>query len=110
MTWRSCIEPGCGEVSDETRCLLHRGEVTRKGNTTQRGYDQRWRRLSERARKAQPWCSDCGSRYDLTGDHSVRAWMRYDAGLVIRLKDVDVVCRSCNGKRGRARAASDPGG
>lgn len=59
--------------------------------------------MSKRARRLQPWCSDCGSVEDLTTDHSVAAWERKDAGKAIRLEDVDVVCRSCNSRRGRAR-------
>lgn len=67
------------------------------------GYDWRWRKLSKRARALQPFCSDCGSPYDLTADHSPRAWQRWEAGLTIRLEDIDVVCRRCNTDRGPAR-------
>jgi 5-methylcytosine-specific restriction enzyme A len=74
-----------------------------------RGYDWSWRKLSRRARKLQPFCSDCGSPYDLTTDHSEQAWQRHERGLPIRLVDVDVVCRPCNVDRGPARGtdASD---
>lgn len=103
--------PDCTPARDD------RAKNMRRGNRHQQGYDNTWQRLSKRARAAQPWCSDCGAEDDLTTDHSTEAWQRRDAGLVIRLQDVDVVCRRCNGERGAARGdkASDqwrtaPGG
>lgn len=75
-----------------------------KTHAAARGYDAAWRRLSERARKLQPFCTDCGTTEDLTADHTPEAWERKRAGKPIRLRDVDVVCRSCNSKRGEAKA------
>lgn len=75
------------------------------GTTSQRGYDTAWRKLSERARALQPWCSDCGRRDDLTTDHTPEAWARRAAGRVLRLRDVEVVCRWCNSERGAARGS-----
>jgi hypothetical protein len=51
----------------------------------------------------QPFCSDCGATSDLTTDHTPEAWLRAAAGKVIRLQDIDVVCRRCNTDRGAAR-------
>lgn len=76
---------------------------SRRGTRRSRGYDQAWERLSKRARRLQPWCSDCGREDDLTTDHSPQAWERRERGLTIRLEDVDVVCSTCNGERGAAR-------
>lgn len=73
------------------------------------GYDTAWDLLSKRARRLQPWCSDCGATAKLACDHSPEAWRRHDAGLPIRLVDVDVVCARCNNRRGAARG-SDQGG
>lgn len=67
------------------------------------GYGAVWDRLSKRARKLQPFCSDCGRTDDLTADHSPEAWARQQAGKAIRLEDIDVVCRRCNSERGPAR-------
>lgn len=80
-----------------------------RGSRHERGYGYRWEKLSKRARQLQPFCSDCGTSKDLTADHSIEAWRRHDAGLPIRLKDIDVVCRQCNTDRGAARGdnASD---
>lgn len=75
----------------------------RRGTARQRGYDAAWDRLSKRARRLQPFCSDCGREDHLTTDHSPEAWARREAGKPVRLEDVDVVCVWCNGDRGAAR-------
>lgn len=77
-------------------------------SSTRRGYGTAWRKLSERARRMQPWCSHCGSHDDLTADHTPQAWERHEAGKPIRLQDIDVLCRSCNSEKGRARPQSKP--
>ena len=105
MTWRACVE--CGEPSPESRCPAHRLAEPVKRATTARGYDGAWKKLSERARRLQPFCSDCGTTEDLTVDHLPIAWERKAAGKPIRLQDVDVVCRSDNAKRGMARPTGD---
>ena len=74
-----------------------------RGSRHKRGYGYRWDKLSKRARELQPFCSDCGKTTDLTADHSMEAWRRHDAGLPIRLQDIDVVCAQCNTDRGAAR-------
>jgi len=101
---RPCID--CGEATDGTRCPdCTVAEQTRtdrhRGTPTERGYDARWYRLSARARRAQPFCADCGATEDLTGDHK-----RWPART---LDDVDVVCRSCNSARGPSRSVANRG-
>lgn len=98
---KPCIT--CGEPTDGTRCPACRPTTTHTLSASRRGYDAAWQRLSRQARRLQPFCSDCGATEDLTTDHSREAWERKASGLAIRLDDVDVVCRSCNGRRGRAR-------
>ncbi len=66
-----------------------------KPSSVRRGYDQNWRRLSKQARREHPFCMDCGSPEDLTADH-----LRWPART---LADVEVVCRSCNSRRGALR-------
>ena len=73
------------------------------GPRRKRGYDWAWRKLSEKARRLQPFCTDCGTTRNLTVDHTPEAWRRRDAGKPIRLQDVDVVCDVCNALRGAAR-------
>ena len=114
---RPCVE--CGEPAEDTRCAEHtvsHRAVTRTPESRpsrRAGYTTAWDRLSKRARRLQPFCSDCGTRDDLTADHSPEAWRRHDAGKPVRLCDIDVVCRRCNSRRGPARpsaARSDPRG
>jgi len=107
--------PVCGDVFDRYdrigACIncqpARRGNTARPtGKTAARGYDHHWRKLSERARRLQQFCDDCGSTADLTADHSPEAWARRSAGRVIRLADIAVVCRRCNSERGAARGSS----
>ena len=109
VTLRPGIE--CGEPNEAERCQAHKlnspGGV--KAAAYERGYDHAWRKLSERARALQPFCSDCGSTEDLQTDHSPQAWARKAAGKAIRIKDVDVVCGPCNRRRGSARPRSESG-
>lgn len=90
MTLRPCVV--CGEPATGTRCSEHRGYGS-----------YAWTRLSKRARRLQPWCSDCGSTEDLQCDHSPQAWERAAQRKPLRLKDIDVVCGACNRARGSAR-------
>lgn len=102
---RPCVT--CGELSQTTRCPDHTPTPYPKAPTAERGYGAAWQRLSRRARAIQGYCSDCGTTDDLTTDHSEQAWARAERGLPIRLVDVDVVCRTCNGRRGQARPIRD---
>lgn len=98
MTRRPCLS--CGEPSSATRCpACATAELVRtdqrRGTPTARGYNSAWARLSARARRAQPFCTDCGTTSDLSADH-----LRWPARTLV---DVEVVCRPCNSKRGAAR-------
>jgi len=101
----------CGEVSEGRRCPAHTPSATalRRSSAQERGYDAEWQRLSRRARRLQPWCSDCGTEEGLTADHLPSAWDRKARGLVLRLEDVDVVCGPCNVRRGSSRPGSERG-
>lgn len=97
----------CGELSEQAYCQDHRPTSAPKAKSAaERGYDYRWQKLSKRARRIQPFCTDCGSTEDLTLDHSPRAWERYYTGKNIRLIDTAVLCMDCNIARGQQR----PGG
>lgn len=107
---KPCLE--CGEPSDDSRCppcaCIHAASTPRNHardnerrnaqgirSSTARGYDSQWRRLSERARRFQPFCSDCGTTNNLSSDH-----LRWPATC---LADVAVVCAPCNNRRGARR-------
>ena len=55
---RPCLEPGCHELTNATRCAAHarQHERTRRPPTAQRGYDNAWTRYSKAARTANPIC------------------------------------------------------
>jgi hypothetical protein len=84
----------CGEPCTDGRCAAHRPvkDQTKRPTRAQTGYTSAWDRLSAQARRLQPWCTDCGTKNDLTADH-----LRWPA---LRIEHVDVVCRSCNSARG----------
>lgn len=124
---KPCLE--CGELTREgSRCLICVSELMKrriereglpyskinkrkyKGSSSKRGYNAQWKRLSESARALQPFCTDCLLGVDeltrnnpLTADHSVEAWKRYEKGLAVRMRDIEVVCLKCNINRGKAR-------
>lgn len=104
MTLKPCQK--CGEPTDSTRCDEHtmrREPIVERTSARARGYTTTWDKLSKRARRLQPFCSDCGSTEKLSTDHSPEAWLRHEQGLPIRLTDIDVVCLACNNRRGAAR-------
>jgi hypothetical protein len=103
---KPCLD--CGQPTDGNRCDEHRVDnTTFKSSASVRGYDRTWRKLSERARRRQRFCEDCGTTEDLQADHSPQAWTRKAQGLPIRLQDISVVCGPCNRRRGAARTRRD---
>ena len=114
MTARPCLD--CSTPTDNaTRCPDCQAEWqqrtdVRRGSRQERGYDAAWTRLSARARRAQPWCTDCGSVGDegnpLTADHSVESWAKVERGERLTVTDVEVVCRRCNSARAAARGVN----
>ncbi len=101
MTLKPCLD--CGRPSPGSRCPEHTTERRAQRPREARGYDWTWRALSLRARRMQPFCSNCQTTEDLTVDHTEEAWQRKTAGKVIRLRDVQVLCRPCNARKGAAR-------
>lgn len=105
MSLKPCMK--CGEPTENTRCPEHTPTTKNVKDHTlsaqRRGYTESWNKLSRRARRLQPFCSDCGATERLSADHSPEAWQRHEQGLPIRLEDVEVVCLACNNRRGPAR-------
>lgn len=85
----------CGDAAQDGRCPEHPRVRVGRLTTTQQGYGSRWQRLSITARRLQPFCSTCATAEDLTTDH-----LRWPAR---SLDDVQVLCRSCNSKKGAIR-------
>ncbi|WP_099022637.1 HNH endonuclease [Mycolicibacterium palauense] len=99
MTARPCAT--CGEViATGTYCDEHTPKDCRvRRGPGQAAHDQVWRALSIRARRAQPWCSDCGATEDLTADHVIPKSAAPE--LVHAPENLAVRCRSCNARRGQ---------
>ncbi len=110
---RPCLD--CGTPTDGAiRCPDCRAERNARtdrsrGNFRQRGYGNGWDALSRRARRAQPFCTDCGTSDDLSVDHLPGAWEKVQAGQRLTLADVEVVCGPCNNRRGARRAGTTRG-
>ena len=68
-----CLEPGCGNLTDQPpRCEEHsEHRHTGPSRTPRTRYGSQWDRLSKQLRKDQPWCTRCGSDQDLTVDHVI---------------------------------------
>lgn len=103
----NCGEPSQNSYCDEHLLEVRKAQRPKKTSSTARGYGSRWARLSRKARKLQPFCTDCGSTQDLQLDHTEETWWRHFNGKPIGLEHTGgVVCAPCNVARGQAR----PGG
>ena len=64
---RPCAQPGCGALVKSGRCEKHqqqvkqikRGADKRRGTSTQRGYNWRWRKVRLSFLKLHPLCVHC---------------------------------------------------
>jgi len=106
---RPCLD--CGEPSTESRCEEHGPvhDATRardRATPEERGYDAAWRRLSARARARQNFCTRCQSTDNLSTDHLPSAWWRKAKGLPLSLRDVQVLCATCQAELGSSRPGS----
>ena len=80
---RPCLD--CGARTRRTRCPRCESDWNRRRNARRTQYQGAWAATSRRARQAQPWCSICGTLFDLTLDH----------------EHGQVECRSCNSSHRR---------
>lgn len=83
----------CGTPTMGRYCDRHQPPAAPKPSPAARGYDNAWRKLSRLARQVHPWCVHCGATSDLTADH-----LQWPA---TTLAHVQVLCRSCNARKGR---------
>lgn len=97
----SCLE--CGEPSEGTRCDEH--AIKRQPRAWTARDTGRWRRLSRRLRKMQPFCLQCGTPDDLTVDHIVPL----DAGGdPFDVSNLQVICRRHNSMKGTTWGETPP--
>jgi 5-methylcytosine-specific restriction enzyme A len=78
-----CLD--CHQLTNTTRCPDCERIRQRNRNRRRLQYLGTWAATSRRARKAQPWCTRCGTTTDLTLDHETGT----------------VECRSCNASHRR---------
>jgi 5-methylcytosine-specific restriction endonuclease McrA len=94
---RPCI--GCGvPVPSGSRCGDCRPPTKApRPSSAQRGYDNKHRKLSEQARKAQPWCLRCGATERLQADHIVPILEAPELRLC--KENLRVLCQPCHQQR-----------
>lgn len=66
---RPCLDCGLLTRTTTSRCGPCQRNRDRARNRARLQYQGSWKGASRRARRAQPWCSVCGTPYDLTLDH-----------------------------------------
>lgn len=94
----------CGEPSEGSRCDEHRREQENARESRKNvqhpahANRTRWKNASRRARKAQPWCLDCGATTNLSVDHIIPFRERPD--LAYAQDNLAIRCRSCNAAKG----------
>lgn len=98
---RPCLD--CGNPSPSTRCMdcQRNHERARPRHDKQHhhhGSNTRWQRHSRRLRRRQKFCTFCGATEDQTLDLIIPATERPD--LVFVDENAQVLCRSCNGRKG----------
>ena len=83
----------CGEPSDRSRCPEHQNHKSSAGRHAVHLNTTRWKKLSRKLRRMQPFCSTCGAREDLTVDHIVPV----SKGGKSTFGNQVAACKSCNG-------------
>lgn len=84
---RPCIEADCGNLHRNAgpRCGPHERAWQKQRNASRPQYAGNWKTTSKKAREEQPFCSVCGTPYQLTLDHETGT----------------VQCKSCNSSHRR---------
>ena len=85
----------CGAIVDD-RCP--RCDIANTQTTVERGYDYRWKRLSERKRIADPLCEECVRMGRTTPATEVHHIHRIQDAPQLRLTWANLmsVCRACH--------------
>lgn len=68
MTWKVCSTPGCAELVDRQHpCAEHGRPLNARWSKDRDGAEHD--RFARAAKRAQPWCSRCGSSEKLDAHH-----------------------------------------
>lgn len=89
----------CSKLSPREVCTSCKAKRQRP-KTADRGLGGKHQRLAAQAVKAQPWCSNCGTRGSrsnpLSGDHIIPR----SQGGKAEAGNYQVLCRRCNSSKG----------
>lgn len=99
---KSCRYPGCPELTTESYCTKHNKEnASRHGSSSERGYDNRWRKARSRFLKAHPLCVKCLEQGKLVGatvvDHIIPH--RGDQALFWDVSNWQTLCKPCHDRK-----------
>jgi 5-methylcytosine-specific restriction protein A len=118
MPWKpkhNCTFPGCTTLveSGQSRCQKHaialRAQYDkRRGTSTERGYDARWRKLRLWFLNTHPLCAECGRKGILTAasvvDHVIPH--KGDQQLLYDQNNLQSLCVSCHSRKTAAEDGS----
>ena len=101
---KACSAAGCKNRVVRGRCAEHARQTmrevdVRRGTFRQRGYDERWRKLSKMRLREFPMCADPFGRHDSIGcfadctDHIVPLWA---GGELLDPNNLQSLCTPCN--------------
>jgi len=79
---------------------VKRKRVEHRGNSTERGYDAKWQKISRAFRKAQPNCAECGVVNEMRRmvvDHIVPH--RGDRKIFWDPSNWQTLCQTCHNKK-----------
>ena len=118
MPWKpkhNCTYPGCHTLveSGQSRCPTHTIAVraqydARRGTSTERGYNARWRRLRQWFLNSHPLCAECNRNGILTAASVVDHIMphRGDMALLYDQANLQSLCTTCHNRK----TATEDGG
>lgn len=118
MPWKpkhSCTFPGCTTLveSGQSRCPMHTHALRtqydkRRGTSTERGYNARWRRLRQWFLNTYPLCAECRRHGILTAatvvDHITPH--KGDPALLYEQSNLQSLCTECHNRK----TATEDGG
>lgn len=108
-----CAVPGCPNVveSDKTYCEFHEKQRqkqvdAKRGTSTERGYNQTWRRLRLLVLHSEPLCRECKKNGRLTAATEVDHIIPLSKGGTNELSNLQPLCHECHSRK----TASEDGG
>lgn len=99
---KSCSEPGCPKLTNKKYCEYHaRQHIQDRDNSSQRGYDNQWRKASKKYLREHPLCISCYKERKLTKatvvDHIIPH--RGDEELFWDRSNWQPLCKSCHDRK-----------